>query len=73
MKDEKDIPILVDQKKHCCGCSACYAKCTVKAIKMRADEEGFLYPEINPDKCIRCYQCLKVCIFKENQNQRGYY
>lgn len=29
------------------------------------DEEGFEYPQIDEKKCIKCYQCLKVCPFKE--------
>ena len=32
---------------------------------MVEDEEGFEYPFIDESKCIRCYQCLKVCPFKE--------
>lgn len=31
---------------------------------MAEDEEGFEYPQINDDKCIRCYQCIKVCPIK---------
>ena len=27
-------------------------------------EEGFEYPQIDESKCVRCYQCLKVCPFK---------
>lgn len=35
------------------------------AVHVRAeDEEGFEYPQINDDKCIRCYQCIKVCPIK---------
>ena len=35
------------------------------AISMIEDEEGFEYPQIDEKKCIKCYQCLKVCPFKE--------
>ena len=31
---------------------------------MVEDEEGFEYPQIDESKCVRCYQCLKVCPFK---------
>lgn len=61
----KEIPILYKRKEECCGCTACYAICTQKAISMVEDEEGFEYPIIDNDKCIRCYQCLNVCPFKE--------
>ena len=29
--------------------------------------QGFEYPQIDESKCVRCYQCLKVCPFKEAQ------
>ena len=60
----KSIPVLYDKKDECCGCSACYAICPVEAINMAPDEEGFLYPNIDDNRCIRCYQCIKVCMFK---------
>lgn len=55
---------LYNEKKECCGCSACYAICPVNAIHMGEDDEGFLYPIINFDKCISCYKCLATCAFK---------
>lgn len=66
--DEKKklIPILFKKKEHCCGCTACYAICPKSAISMLEDEEGFLYPEIDEDKCINCRMCLKVCPIKEH-------
>lgn len=48
-------------KEMCCGCGACYAACPQKAIAMAEDEEGFLYPQIDESKCIRCNRCIKVC------------
>ena len=35
------------------------------AITMLPDEEGFLYPVVDAEKCIRCYKCLSVCPYKE--------
>lgn len=61
----KDIPVLFTRKEVCCGCAACYAICPESAISMVEDEEGFDYPQVDEEKCIRCYQCLKVCPFKE--------
>lgn len=50
------------QKDECCGCTACYASCPTKAITMQPDkEEGFLYPQVDDNKCIECGKCLKVC------------
>jgi len=60
----KDTPILYRRKEECCGCTACYAVCPKSAITMEEDEEGFLYPKIDAEKCVRCHLCLKVCPFK---------
>ena len=65
MKNEKDYPILYKENQECCGCTACYAICPKSAIKMVEDEEGFDYPVVDAEKCIRCYMCLKVCPIKE--------
>lgn len=64
MMVKKELPILYHKKEECCGCTACYAICPHKAIIMNEDEEGFEYPMIDPLKCIRCYQCIKVCPLK---------
>ena len=61
----KEIPILFTRKEDCCGCSACYAICPKSAIKMVEDEEGFEYPHINEEICVRCGMCMKVCPIKE--------
>lgn len=63
MKEIK-TPILYERKEDCCGCSACYAICPKQAISMRPDEEGFDYPIIDENLCVRCYMCLKVCPIK---------
>ena len=60
----KELPVLYSKKEECCGCTACYAICPMKAISMVEDEEGFEYPQVNESKCVKCYLCLKVCPFK---------
>mgnify|MGYP005883298997 FL=1 len=52
-----------DKKEDCCGCTACVNICPVKAISMVPDEEGFLYPVIDEEKCIHCNMCRKTCDF----------
>jgi formate hydrogenlyase subunit 6/NADH:ubiquinone oxidoreductase subunit I len=61
---EKEIPILYNTKAECCGCSACFSICPKSAIEMFVDEEGFEYPKVNPEVCIRCYRCINVCPVK---------
>lgn len=51
----------IKDKKNCCGCSACFNACPTNAIKMSEDEEGFLYPKVDFDKCVNCRLCEKVC------------
>lgn len=50
-----------DKKGKCSGCYACYTICPNKAIEMKADSEGFMYPVIATDKCVECGLCKKVC------------
>lgn len=59
---EKTVPVLFEEKKACCGCGACYSVCPVGAIHMERDAEGFWYPEIDENKCLRCGLCKKCCI-----------
>lgn len=48
-------------KSECTGCGACVSICPVKAISMKMDEEGFLYPAVDGSKCIGCDLCEKRC------------
>lgn len=68
---KKEIPVLFSKKENCCGCSACYVTCPVKAIEMKPDQEGFLYPTINAELCICCLKCISVCVFKKDQQEKG--
>lgn len=64
---EKVIPILYEDKADCCGCGACFNICPKKAILLREDESGFLYPEIDEAVCIGCGRCKNVCAFQNNE------
>lgn len=64
-------PVLYQDKESCCGCSACFAACPVQAIRMLPDEEGFLYPAVNAERCIRCFRCVSVCAFRTDQQAAG--
>lgn len=50
-----------DFGEYCCGCSACFNICPTGAISMIRDIAGFPLPHVNPDKCISCGLCEKVC------------
>lgn len=56
--------------KACCGCRACEQSCHKHAIAFKEDDEGFLQPHVDQDKCVNCGKCLKVCpIHTININQ----
>lgn len=63
---QKRSPQLFDKKSDCCGCGACYSICPQHAITMREDEEGFVYPTIDSQKCVSCMLCEGICIFKKS-------
>ncbi len=70
--------IEVNSKYDCCGCGACMNICPQNCIDMKADEEGFNYPVVDVDRCIKCNKCTSVCPIinvhtqKKNNAQKGY-
>ena len=44
----------------CTGCAACCNGCPKGAIRMTADREGFLYPQVT-DGCVQCGHCTHIC------------
>jgi acetyltransferase-like isoleucine patch superfamily enzyme/coenzyme F420-reducing hydrogenase beta subunit len=53
--------IKITEKKDCCGCNACGDVCSQQAITFKTDIEGFWYPEVDSEKCVKCGLCEKVC------------
>ena len=53
--------IRISDKSLCCGCTACVCACPAQCIVMRRDREGFDYPVPNPDLCLNCGLCEKIC------------
>ncbi len=54
--------------KECCGCTACASICPKDAIKMSGDNLGFVYPEVDLEKCVECGACERVCAFNDDYN-----
>lgn len=57
----KDALPLLASRARCTGCTACQNICPKGAISMARDLEGFLYPAVDPDACVRCGRCTAVC------------
>lgn len=45
----------------CVGCRSCEQSCPSKCITIVENSEGFLYPVIAEDVCVKCGVCLKKC------------
>lgn len=57
---------LFNTLEECCGCSACADACPKNAIQMKS-LDGFLYPEVDGEKCVDCGLCERTCVFKKKK------
>lgn len=62
--------IKIEDKSRCNGCYACYSICPQHCIEMKEDNEGFLYPMINQEKCTNCNKCENVCPILNNKTEK---
>ena len=47
--------------KKCTGCTVCANICPTEAIQMIRNDEGFIYPFVNGERCVCCGKCLNYC------------
>jgi len=55
--------------KFCSGCRTCELLCPYNAIEMKEDARGFIYPNINKEKCIKCGLCVKRCPINNKEEE----
>ena len=47
------------EKKDCTGCKLCESICPVHAVSFSEDAQGFWYPQVKEEVCIKCGKCVK--------------
>ncbi|MGI6382043.1 MAG: Coenzyme F420 hydrogenase/dehydrogenase, beta subunit C-terminal domain [Tissierellaceae bacterium] len=56
---------MIDKKiklnRDCMGCHGCMNICPENCISMEIDKEGFLYPKVDYELCIKCKKCINTC------------
>ena len=63
--ERRDLPrvvrMVVDTPARCTGCAACANACHTGALTLVADQEGFLYPQVDRSRCVQCGACDRAC------------
>jgi ferredoxin len=69
--EHKIIPhgyLTTGDKYECHGCAACEKVCSKNAITMNQDKEGFYFPHVNQEKCIKCGMCVNACSYNNRKS-----
>lgn len=61
---------VLDDMMRCTGCTACEQTCPQAAIRMAADGEGFLFPQIDAVRCNDCGRCRRICPVGQAEGQQ---
>lgn len=56
-----NVALWKDKEQLCTGCGLCAQICPEHAIRMQPDGEGFLFPNIDIERCINCGKCTNAC------------
>ncbi len=61
-----------DDKSMCCGCATCAMVCPCRAITMKEDQAGFVFPVVEKDFCVNCGLCEKKCPVLNHKNEEDF-
>lgn len=61
-KKRQEVTVADFRKKLCYGCGLCTYVCPKKCLELQWDDEGFYYPVVDENRCIKCGCCVKKCI-----------
>jgi len=67
-----DLDKLITPPEKCTGCGACFSSCPQKAITMKENNEGFIFPYINMNLCTGCNICKKNCPNNQNYQKNNH-
>ena len=59
----------LQDRRNCCGCTACASICVHNAISMKVDSMGFQYPFVDTSKCVDCGLCDNICAFNPDYDK----
>jgi coenzyme F420 hydrogenase subunit beta len=60
MNNKKNIQY-ISENILCTACGGCKGVCPVDAIKMNTNIAGYIFANVDSERCIECGKCLKVC------------
>lgn len=60
---------MIHPDAECTGCGACAAACSRNAITLRNNPDGFWYPAVDLQKCMKCNLCEEVCPLGGSQKE----
>ena len=68
----RDFAPKLAERSRCTGCTACAAGCPHDAIAMVRDKTGFEFPSVNPEACVHCGRCTRICPILREREPAGH-
>ncbi len=70
---ERITPQKLCKQLKCTGCGCCANSCSVGAIEMDYDADGYLKPVLDKDRCLKCGKCVDSCpVLHDSSNEDKY-